>query len=178
MGCRTMQLLMLVLLGSLLGCAPSGEPAVAVGAEEVLESPTLRGSNWPFQPTRLRIHPLTRIGSDTDETTGQVEYFIDLQVDLIDQFGHSTKGLGELRFELLSGGEAERSQRLEVWRIDITDLEVNTLHYDWVTRMYRFNLTLPSRHLAQHRRFRLQAFKLLPNGNRLQHEAVIEVEGE
>ncbi len=174
---RLFHLLALTLPLLLAGCAPSGEPTVEEGAEALLGGPALRGSNWPFQPTRLRIHPLTRIGSDTDAATGQVEYFIDLQIDLVDQFGHSTKGVGELRFELLSGGEAERSERLEVWRIDITDLAANTMHYDWVTRMYRFNLTLPPQRLAQHRRFRLQAFMQLPNGNRLQHEAVLEGSG-
>ncbi len=173
------RLALIVLLAG--GFAPKGiEGKAAAGAAEEPASPppNLRTYDWPFQPTHMRVHPLTRIRTSSNERTGEQETYIDLQLDLLDQFGHTTKGIGEVRFELFSASEEERSERLEVWRIDINDLAANTEHYDWVTRMYRFNLLLPQARLAQHRRFRVQAFMELPGGTRLQTEALLAGWGE
>jgi hypothetical protein len=155
-----------------VGCAPKGGAPPPAG-EEMPESSATRVAPWPFQPTRIRIHPLTRIREGVNEQTGEPETYIDLQLDLQDQFGHSTKGIGELRFELYPAGEEQRSDRLEFWLIDISDLEVNRVQYDWVTRMYRINLVVPPQRLAQQRRFRLHAYLSTPGGQRMEHEAEV-----
>lgn len=89
-------------------------------------------------PTRVSVHPLTRIGADRDG----VESLI-VHVELKDQFGHATKALGRLRIELYKpgaeGGDGGGGGGVQdrVWNLDLTDPAVNAGSWDeLVTRTY------------------------------------------
>ncbi len=95
-------------------------------------------------PTRVSVHPLTRIGADRDG----VESLI-VHVELKDQFGHATKALGRLRIELykpggaggngIGAGEGGGGGGVQdrVWNLDLTDPATNAGNWDeLVTRTY------------------------------------------
>ncbi len=156
----------LVLLGAFVGCgekheisgqrlesppvAPLAEPtggAVKTGAQETGDGRATqpqagdarpnqaRLTNWPFRPTSLRLHPLTH--ALRNEGTVSV---VEARVEFFDRFGHTTKGLGRVRFELRAGDGDGR--RLASWEIDVREVEENMRHYDDVTRTYLFRLGL------------------------------------
>ncbi|MCK4872739.1 MAG: hypothetical protein KAS72_08455 [Phycisphaerales bacterium] len=135
-------ILLTVVTIAFAGCAVGDSANDAIGeARRQATGPQQPGA-WPFRPVRMRIHPLTQLSRDAE--TGQP--LIDLYVECRDSFGHTTKALGKLRFSLHSGTDPEDlniRNHLQTWTQDITDLEQNFDHYEWVTRLYRFNLMLP-----------------------------------
>lgn len=102
------------------------------------------GSNardaWPFLPVEIRLHPLTHV---VKSVGGQRT--IEARLEFFDEQGHGTKGIGQVRFELVAPGyeNTSASQTAEgVWDVDLTDLNRNARHYDSVTRTYLFRLSL------------------------------------
>ncbi len=98
-------------------------------------------ADCPFRPTELRIHPLTRLlrSAGSASTANSIE----VRVELKDQFGDTTKGLGDLRFELCAranGGGVGRV--LLSWEPDFVELKANAEQFDRVTRTYVFLLDL------------------------------------
>ncbi len=93
---------------------------------------TDEAARWPFWPTHLRIHPLTRLATDTE--TGRP--MIEARIELFDHDDQTTRGFGLLRLDLhdLAGNAAPDT--LPVWHIELRDLEVNRMRYDPVTRTY------------------------------------------
>ncbi|MBC7835095.1 MAG: hypothetical protein H7Y88_08330 [Phycisphaerales bacterium] len=90
-------------------------------------------------PERLRIHPLTRLATTGPDGALRLACHVELK----DQFGHATKGLGHLRIELyrpVGGGDGE-SQDL-VWEIDLSDPTINATFFDdLITRTYVIHLS-------------------------------------
>lgn len=140
---RRSLLLLVVGLGAALpgGCQPAPvppSPPVIDGAfgNEI--------SAWPFWPRRMRIHPLTRLVSD--ENLGQL--VIEARIEFRDDFNNTTKGVGQLRFDLhdVSGGRGDPP--LTTWDhdhdddkpLDLGDLTLNARYFDDVTRTYLFRL--------------------------------------
>lgn len=98
---------------------------------------------WPFAPVAMRVHPFTQIA--VDDQTG--EPMLEARIELLDQLGDVTKGVGRLRFELLTASDrASASQaaehRIEKWEVSMVTLGENRQHYDHITRTYRFKLKL------------------------------------
>ena len=93
---------------------------------------------WPFAAARIQIHPLTRLVKDPDEPR---VLQIEAHVELIDRWGHDTKGVGVMRFELYrasaaeGGADPEPRQEL-VWTLDLTDPAAASARYDPVTRTF------------------------------------------
>jgi len=94
-----------------------------------------RLTNWPFRPASLRLHPLTHALRNEG-----VVSVVEARIEFFDRFGHTTKGLGLVRFELRAGDGDGR--RLASWEIDVREVEENMRHYDDVTRTYLFRLGL------------------------------------
>lgn len=114
----------------------AGEPGGLSGpeAEPLHEA---RSAAWPFRPASIRIHPLTH----ALRQEGAVSV-IEAHIEFLDRYGHTTKGVGLVRVELLAADALPGSARLGTWEIDLNDLDANSRHYDDVTRTYRLRLGL------------------------------------
>ena len=94
-------------------------------------------ARWPFWPVKMRIHPLTRV--IPDEASSRL--VIEARIELRDQHNHTTKGYGQVRFDLLDGAlPAGERTTIEKWNQDLQNLNRNRLYYDEVTRTYLFRL--------------------------------------
>ena len=111
----------------------------------------------------MRIHPLSRRATDRD--SGRP--YIVARIEFFDAFGHTCKGVGQIRIDLLAIGPAKGSlQRLTTYAKDFSDLSINRDHYDDVTRTYRFHLELDRETLPE--KLELRACFLSANGQRLE----------
>jgi len=123
----------------LLGLGACGVESRGSGVERT-QSGGLAGYREAFPPVRLLVHPLTRMRND--RTNGDLR--IDAHVELLDEFDHLTKGLGEFRFEVDSlNRDAVRlpdGSRL-IWRIPMETPSTASEAFDPLTRSYRFVLT-------------------------------------
>lgn len=130
----------------MLACCAIALPACVVEPQGGRPSPAARADDGAaFRPESLRIHPLTRVIVPGDGA-GLV---IDTHVELFDAWGHPTKGLGSLRFELFRSGAAGIGVGSEGGivraEIDLADPDVNsTRYYDSATRTYRMYLEAPA----------------------------------
>lgn len=117
---------------------------------------------WPFRPASIRLHPFTQISqtelgvaSDSEQAKSQaknpdqkagVMLMVDARVELLDQLGDVTKGVGSFRFELYDVGASAAHQgedlRLQKWEAPLLTLEQNERLYDSITRTYWFRLPL------------------------------------
>ncbi len=99
----------------------------------------------------MRIHPLTRVVPD--DTSSRL--VIEARIELRDQHNHTTKGYGEVRFDLFdsASGAGDRA-RIKEWNEDLRDLNRNRLYYDEVTRTYLFRLGIDSADLPAEPRLR------------------------
>lgn len=111
--------------------------AAACGCASAPEAPARRGSGeWPFAAVRMDVHPLTRLVRD--EETGGLR--IEAHLEFRDRWGHGTKDVGELRFELYGDeGGGEQMQAL-VWRLDLRDPAESSARYEQATRTYLVTL--------------------------------------
>ena len=91
-------------------------------------------------PRTIRVHPFT--GTRTFDQSGGVRG-IDVRVEALDAYDDSTRAFGKFRFALHQhrrGGEHPRGDRIATWEEDLMDGEVNQLHWDNITRTYKFKL--------------------------------------
>ncbi len=93
-------------------------------------------ARWPFWPVKMRIHPLTRVVPD--EASSRL--VIEARIELRDQHNHTTKGYGEVRFDLFDAAVTGEQTPIKEWNQDLRDLDRNRLYYDEVTRTYLFRL--------------------------------------
>ena len=97
--------------------------------------------NWPFKPIGMRVHPFTTFVVDKSGKES-----LDARLELVDEMGDVTKGLGKLRFELYAGaateGRAGQGERLYIWEASVATVEETREHYDPITRTYYFKLRL------------------------------------
>lgn len=109
------------------------------GGKEV-QSPA-GGYDWPFAPVSMRISPFTAI-RPAEEAAGAE---LDLKVELLDQVGDTTKGVGALRFELYRARAAEQIQQrtpIYAWEASLRTIEQNEAHYNSTLRTYDFRLEM------------------------------------
>lgn len=116
---------LIVLLSA--SCAPAPEPAP-------VWNPAAPGA-WPFAPAALRLHPLTHV-----ERTQAGEAVIMCHIELLDFWGDTTKGVGELHIELLRPVPGGNPVVELTWDIDLRDPNDNVTLYDQSTRTYRIQL--------------------------------------
>lgn len=132
MKCHTFSLpaaaaLLLLALASAGGC-----DAVSLkGGSRTL----VQTGEWPFAPESMRVHPFTALAQQNGRRV------LEVRIELLDQLGDVTKGVGDWRFELYAQpGRTRSRERLEVWEAEMNTLEQNERHYDPITRTYAFNL--------------------------------------
>ncbi|MHC5001758.1 MAG: hypothetical protein ACYTJ0_01405 [Planctomycetota bacterium] len=135
-------LLVIALLIGTPGCRTASSPA---------PSPTT-GSEWPFWPTAMRIHPLTRLVT-AGEAGGPL---VEVRVEFVDRDGITTRAFGEVQIELLPS--ARRPSEPLAWRVHLDDLATNAMHFDDITRTYLFKLGLEEQDLTGPRELRVTLF--------------------
>jgi hypothetical protein len=120
------------------GCQPSVTAPPPIEPDDPTPTPRMTPSDarWPFWPVKMRIHPLTRVVADDDSS----RLVIEARIELRDQHNHTTKGYGQVRFDLFDGAAGSAEQTIEEWNEDLRDLNSNRLYYDDVTRTYLFRL--------------------------------------
>jgi len=120
------------------GLAPPGEDPAATKPQ-----PAARSVPEPIHlllPQTIRIHPFT--GTRTFDENGGVRG-IDVRVEARDAYGDPTKAFGTFQFALhhyRTGNPNPRGQRVASWEEDLLDPKKNVLHWDSITRAYKFKL--------------------------------------
>ena len=135
----------LIAVAGIAGCSPpNGRGAPITGASgsgsfvAPNEGPIIE-ARWPFWPVRMRLHPLTMLSVDPDSD----QPIIEARVELLDQFGDTTKCIAQFRFELHDHKPQSMNEpAVREWNADLRDLDTNRLHYDQVTQTYLFRLGL------------------------------------
>jgi len=114
------------------GCGVTPKP---IG---VSRAPATGAVATAFEPTELRIHPLTRLREDP----GVPGRSVDLYFELIDRWGHGVKGLGVLTVELraVSAGGQRDPFQLRTWTVAMSDPAQSSAAFDRVTRTYHLTL--------------------------------------
>jgi hypothetical protein len=99
---------------------------------------------WPFWPTSMRIHPLTRVTTEAHSD----KLVIETRIEFSDADGQTTKAVGQVRFELYADASAAGGP-IRAWpEQDLRDLDINRLRYDDVTRTYLFPIDIKQDDLA------------------------------
>ncbi|MEX2218190.1 MAG: hypothetical protein WD749_05465 [Phycisphaerales bacterium] len=159
-------------LCALASCAipPAVPVPVGPGGAEALDN--------PFAPASLHIHPLTRVERDAEG-----KLWIICHVELLDAWGDTAKGIGQLQVRLFRPAPtpaAPARQELN-WDVNLSDLKENSSLYDSPTRTYRLPLqNAPQWVGAENGRPRIRLVAILttrgPAGQQrtLQDEHVVE----
>jgi hypothetical protein len=90
-------------------------------------------ASWPFWPSAMRFHPLTRV-LESEHTS---EIIIEARVEFSDVSGSTSKCVGRIWLRLMEGGSL-----LEEWTVDLRDMATNALRFDDITRTYLFRLEI------------------------------------
>ncbi len=98
---------------------------------------------WPYWPTSMRIHPLTRIV--TDPAAGST--LIEVRVEMRDRDGDTTKATGLLRLDLYDDADESPAGSRAEWNVDLRDADVNRERFDDVTLTYLFRLEVDEHQL-------------------------------
>jgi len=91
-------------------------------------------------PKQIAIHPFT--GIRLFDESGGIKG-VDVRIQALDASGDSTKAFGDFRFELYvfrPNSLDPRGERLAVWEVPVADPKINSLHWDNITRAYKFKL--------------------------------------
>ncbi len=91
-------------------------------------------------PETVRVHPFT--GTRTFDEAGGVKG-IDVRVEALDAYGDATKAFGTFRFALhrhRADSPDPRGARIATWEENLLEPEKNMLHWDSITRAYKFKL--------------------------------------
>ncbi len=94
------------------------------------------GSDWPFRPATLRVHPLTRFTIAPPGTDGRPS--LEVFILLLDDDGLETRGVGTLNLTLSQNGPGAPAPL--TWAVNLSDPSVNRRHFDVITRTYRVPL--------------------------------------
>lgn len=158
LGVMRREFLMLTLAAALLGgCIFKGGPAApGAGAAEP----------WPFVPVAMRVHPFTTLVNDPQREAPVLE----AHIEMLDQLGDVTKGVGHFRFELYQEQEknirTDETLRLYMWDAPLLTIEQNQNHFDSSTRTYVFKLKL-EKPLVAGQNLKISAQMTAPGGKRL-----------
>lgn len=104
--------------------------------------PAVRKLPPPYQlllPGQVRIHPFT---GTTFTDAGGVEG-IEARVEVRDRCGDAAKAFGNFRFELFVFRPEKpdpRGRRVAIWEEKLIDARKNLMHWDKISRCYKFRL--------------------------------------
>lgn len=97
----------------------------------------VQGSDWPFWPASMRIHPSTRVSRDEKINA----FVIETRVEFFDPDGITTKAVGQLTLEL-HDATVRDGDPVQVWNQNLRDLALNHRQYEVVTLTYLFRLEI------------------------------------
>jgi hypothetical protein len=121
---------------ALVGCnAP--EPIEPDPAAPLAATPEASIVEWPYWPTAIRVHPLTRL-APRDEDPEQL--LIEARIELTDVDGHSSRGCGQLQIRMFNLDAANPEEDVAHWKLDLRDRAFNSERFDPVTETYLFRL--------------------------------------
>ena len=127
-------------MAATVGCATHGDPIAPSGSgwSPPKNPRNSAASGWPFWPTRVRVHPSTRVVKDAQTDN----WLIETRIEFADSEGATTKAVGQLTIQLWDGAAANAAEPLHTWNMDLRDLAVNRRQYDDVMRTYLFRLEI------------------------------------
>ncbi len=91
-------------------------------------------------PEAIRIHPFT--GTRTFDEQGGIKG-IEVRIEALDAYGDPTKAFGDFHFALhawQAGVADNRGKQLATWEEPLLTGQKNLLHWDSITRTYKFKL--------------------------------------
>ena len=120
-----------------------------------------------FGPTKMRIHPLTRVVAAPAQIEARIEF--------TDQMDDVTKGAGVLQFNLYKN-DFGRGQLVGTWRFDLQTPEANKKTWDGITRTYLCRLPVDDPgYLQPGKKYVLTATMTFPNNTHLDAEFEITI---
>lgn len=151
---------------------PLGLCACGVQVKGAGATPTARRAPaGVFAPTDLIVHPLTRFETGAD---GRRELV--LHLEMLDAWGHGTKGLGTLLVELR---ERAGGRQLLRWNSDaLLEPDSNARYYDRVTRTYRVRLVAERVTPIERDLLSVRVRLALPSGQELEASGDLVLESE
>ncbi|MFA5865905.1 MAG: hypothetical protein WC975_14630 [Phycisphaerae bacterium] len=124
-------------------------------------------------PAKIDILPFTKPRSWDDD---QIPDGIEVVLRPLDSFGDQTKAVGCFRFELYTFQKASgetKGQRIGFWEENMTTKESQNLHWDKITRTYRFRLAWTGEKTRQGK-YVLEVTYLAPSSLRLTDTYIME----
>jgi len=128
-----------------------------------------------YMPTQIDILPFTKPRSWDDD---QIPDGLEVVLRPLDSFGDQTKAIGCFRFELYTFRKADadpHGKRIGFWEENLTTRDAQAMHWDKITRTYRFRLawTGDAPKIPQGK-YVLDVTFLAPNGVRLNDTYIFE----
>ncbi len=166
---------MLLFLMVLLGCEPQESWYVRhKGSNGDVEYCAAKSQIALLMPAKIEILPFTKPKSwDND----YIPDGIDVYLRPLDSFGDQTKAIGKFRFELYTFRKADsdnRGERIGFWEVNLNTKKSQILHWDQITRTYRFKLGWTTDKGVKPGKYILQVTYLSPWKNRMTSQYVID----
>ncbi len=115
------------------GCIPSESAPITTDPPKTtakLDSQAV----WPYWPTHLRVHPLTRFSKDAADPNRTL---LEARIEFLDAQEITAKACGQLTLEVIDGDLPPKdATAIKFWNIDLRDAAVNQRQFDFVTRTY------------------------------------------
>lgn len=158
-------------LGLVAACsgARSSEPGTAapLGSGAIDEDAAVTSTDWPFRPSAMRIHPLSRLVMAGESSSRLIE----ARLEFTDAWNDGCKALGEIQIDL-HDDDAPGLDPVQRWYVDLRELATNADHYEAVTRTYVFRLE--SQRELTDLDPRLRAYYLGTEGTQLQAQLLLQ----
>jgi len=106
-------------------------------------TPTSQPVPYPVSlmlPKSIGIHPFT--GMRVFDEAGGIKG-IDVRIEVKDAYDDTTRAFGDFRFELYTFRANDidpKGVKIASWDVPLTDPKANRLHWDNITRTYKFRL--------------------------------------
>lgn len=126
-----------------------------------------------LMPAKIDVLPFTKPRSWDDD---QIPDGIEVVLRPLDSFGDQTKAIGTFRFELYTFQKADaepKGKRVGFWEENLCSREMQSLHWDKITRTYRFRLAWTGERIRPGR-YVLEVTYLAPSGLRLTDTYIME----
>lgn len=131
-----------IVLGAALlaGCGGGGMSMTAAGGTGGVVVQKVPEPLHLLLPDSIRIHPFT--GTRTFDEQGGIKG-IEVRVEALDAYGDPTKAFGDWHFSLhawQAGVADNRGKQVATWEEPLLTAQKNLLHWDSITRTYKFKL--------------------------------------
>ncbi|MBM4007684.1 MAG: hypothetical protein FJ292_09040 [Planctomycetes bacterium] len=122
----------LILVCAAAACLSACQPPARSRGDTISSPADTSASEWPFVPSTIRVHPLSRI---TVDAAGRRR--VELRIECRDTEGDSVRTIGLVEIRMGDGDPREEA-------LDLNVMRVNQETWDRVTRTYRQTLDIPN----------------------------------